>query len=201
MGRLRPLATLALVPLLAVLGACGLSGTNDDGYISGDGALVSYAADDRGEPIDLTGKTLQGKDYDVSAERGKVVVVNIWGSWCGPCIREAPILQKAHEELGDKVAFVGVDVRETSADNAIAFERGNDISYPSIYSPDGRALLAFKGKVSPKAQPATLILDAEGRVAGVFSGPVPTKLTLVEAVEDVEKSGSTAGADTGSGAA
>lgn len=180
------------MPLLVVAAGCGLAGTNDGGYVAGDGALVSYASDDRGAPVDLSGKTLQGKPYDVADDRGKIVVVNIWGSWCGPCIREAPILQQAHRQLGDKVAFVGVDVRETSAQNGIMFERGNKITYPSIYSPDGRALLSFKGKVSPKAQPATLILDAKGRVAAVFSGPVPTKLTLVEAVQDVAKGGSTA---------
>jgi len=188
MGRPSIAPLLAWVPLLVVLGGCGLSGTNSDGYVPGDGNLISYAAADRGAPVELSGKTLQGKSYDVSAARGKVVVVNIWGSWCGPCVREAPLLEKAHQRLGDKVAFVGIDVRDTSGD-AQAFERGNKISYPSIYSADGKALLSFKGKV-PTKQPSTVLLDPQGRVAGIFSGPVPSTLTLVEAVQDVEKSAS-----------
>lgn len=188
---MRRLRVLTLLPLLAVLGACGLSGTNNGGYISGNGQLVTYAADDRGAPVELTGKTLQGKPYDLATERGKVVVVNIWGSWCGDCIREAPALSAAAEQLqhqlGDKVAFVGVDVRDSVAD-ALSFERGNDIDYPSIDGNDGKALLAFQGKFSPRTTPATILIDAQGRVAGIFNGEIPSKLTLVEAVQDVEKS-------------
>jgi len=192
---------LAVPPLLAVLlglSACGLSGTNNGGYIEGDGQVVTYAVDDRSDPIELSGETLQGKPYDLADQRGKVVVVNVWGAWCASCVGEAPLLEKAHQELGDDVAFVGIDVRDNSRDNALAFERGNHLTYPSIYSPDSSATRPFKGSVNPRTTPATLVLDPEGRVAAVISGAVPSTLTLVEVVRDVQgKSAANAGGTTG----
>ena len=187
----RGLRPLVVLPLLAVLGACGLAGTNEGGYIEGDGNVVTYAVDHRGDAIELTGKTLQGKAYDLADQRGKVVVVNVWGAWCGECIKEAPLLKEAQAELakqyGDKVTFVGIDVRD-SVGSALAFERGNGIDYPSIDGNDGKALRSFTGKVSPRTTPATMVLDKQGRVAATINGAVPSKLTLVETVQDVETS-------------
>lgn len=197
----------AAVPLLGVLlgllgllglSACGLSGTNNAGYIEGDGQVVTYAVDDRDAPIELSGTTLQGTPYDLADQRGKVVVVNVWGSWCGACIGEAPMLEAAHQQLGDQVAFLGIDVRDSSRANPLAFERGNGVTYPSLYSPDSQALRPFRGKVNPHTTPATLVLDQQGRVAAVIGGAVPSKLTLVEVVRDVQgKSATKAGGATG----
>jgi len=177
----------ALITLLALAG-CGLPGTNNAGYIPGDGVpheITNVA--DRGDPVDLSGTTLQGKSLDLSSTRGKVTVVNVWGSWCGDCVREAGFLEQAHKQLGAAVPFVGIDVRDSSADNARAYERGHDITYPSIYSPKGTATLAFAAKVSPRTTPATLVLDTQGRVAAIIGGTVPDTLTLVEVVHDVQR--------------
>lgn len=175
-------AAAAVLPLLA---GCGLSKTNSGGWISGDGQVHQYAASDRGSAIDLTGTTLAGKPFDLASTRGKPTVVNVWGSWCGDCLAEADDMEKAHAQLGSTANFVGIDIRDSSADQARAFERTYDISYPSIYSPGGEAVLAFSKNVSPQTIPATLVLDAQGRVAAVIRGTLPSTLTLVEVVQDV----------------
>lgn len=177
----------ALVPagtavlLGALVGCSGLEGTNENGYISGDGQTVEYPVADRGEPVELRGETLTGEELDLASTRGKVTVVNVWWSGCGPCRSEMPMLQQASEELAGTAAFVGINTRDHSAANGLAFERDLGVRYPSIYAPDGRALLAFDGV--PRALPSTLVLDAEGRVAAKISGEIPSKQTIVDVVE------------------
>ncbi len=172
-----------LCGLLLLTGCSSMEGTNDGGYISGAGAPVQYAVDDRGDAVFLRGESLEGEMVDVTAMRGKVVVINIWWSQCGPCVKEMPLLQQAHEELGEEVEFVGINVRDNSRDNGLGFQRSTGVAYPSIYAPDGKALGAFPNP--PHSMPATVILDREGRVAAVFHGEVPSKITLTDVIEDV----------------
>ena len=112
------------------------------------------------------------------------MVLNGWGSWGAPCHAEAPELVAAHEELGDAAAFVGIDIRDRSRQSALAFEDEYGIDWPSLYDPDSLHLLALRGTVPPQAVPATLVLDAEGRVAARILGPVESG-TLVGIVTDV----------------
>jgi thiol-disulfide isomerase/thioredoxin len=176
--RLLPLL-LAVATLAA--GCSGLSGTNKGGYITGDGQVTAWAPADRGTPIELTGNTLEGTPLDLADYRGKPVVVNVWWSGCGPCRREMPMLQQASQELAGKAAFIGINTRDNSADNGLAFERSVGAAYPSIYAPDGRALLAFPGL--PRPLPSTVILDSQGRMSASISGEIPSRLTITQLVE------------------
>ena len=92
------------------------------------------------------------------------------------------MLQAAYEELGDEVAFVGLNTRDASAAQGLAFERHYGVEYPSVYSPDGAAVLALKGSLAPRAIPATAILDTEGRVAALIRGEIPSARTLDELI-------------------
>jgi thiol-disulfide isomerase/thioredoxin len=176
---LRRLLPLFLLTLVAA-GCSSLAGTNKGGYITGDGTTTAWAADERGAPIELTGTTLDGKDLDLADYRGKPVVVNVWWSGCGPCRTEMPLLQEVSKELAGKAAFLGINTRDNSADNGLAFERSVGAAYPSLYAPDGRALLAFPGL--PRPLPSTVVLDAEGRISATISGPIPSRLTLTQLV-------------------
>jgi thiol-disulfide isomerase/thioredoxin len=178
----RVLALAVLAPLVA---ACGLTGTNNQGYIVGDGQVQAIHEADRAAPVDLSGTTLEGKDLSLASERGKVTVINTWWSGCGPCSTEMPMLQQASQDLGDAVAFVGINIRDSSAATGLAFQRQHGVDYPSIYSPDGRAVLAFPRKYAPRTIPATAVLDTQGRVAAIIRGSVPSKLTLTETVQCV----------------
>lgn len=178
-------AWVTALAALVLTGCSGLQGTGDKGYISGDGQVTEYAPADRSEPVALKGELLTGQRLDVRELRGKPVVVNVWWSGCGPCKTEMPMLQSAADQLGDEVAFLGVNIRDNSAANGLAFERGLGVTYPSIYAPDGQALLAFKGAVGPQNIPSTVVLDGEGRVAALIRGEIPSKLTLTQVVECV----------------
>jgi thiol-disulfide isomerase/thioredoxin len=117
--------------------------------------------------------------------RGKPAVVVVWGSWCAPCRKEAPWVVGAAEELGGDAQFVGINLRDAGTAQAQAFERSFGVTYPSFYSPDGEALLAFPGVLGPRTIPAFVVLDAEGRVAASIIGKLPSQQTLVDVTEDV----------------
>ncbi|MCW2737022.1 TlpA disulfide reductase family protein [Nocardioides sp.] len=176
---------VVLACLLALVGCSSLSGTGDKGYISGEGVPVEVAAVDREAPIELTGTDLDGNDVDLAAMRGKPVVVNVWWSECPPCRVEQPDLNEAAAELGDSVTFVGLNIRDASAEKGQAFVRNFEVPYPSVYSPDGRALLAFAGTLNPRSIPSTVVLDADGRVAASVQGRIPTTQTLISLVDKV----------------
>ncbi len=83
---------------------------------------------------------LGGGTFDLASERGHVVVMNFWGSWCGPCRAEAADLESAYKASG--VVFIGVNV-EDQQDAASAFISAHGITYPSIFDPAGHVMLAF----------------------------------------------------------
>jgi thiol-disulfide isomerase/thioredoxin len=175
---------LAAVVLAGCSGTGSGSGAPDKGYISGDGTVTLMAADDREDAVAFAGTTLDGEPFDVADHRGEVVVVNVWGSWCPPCIAEAPALERVWEQTrSEDVQFVGVNTRDQNA-AARAHERRFDISYPSIDDEGGRVLLAFRGTLPPLAIPSTLVLDRSGRVAARVLGKVDAA-TLRGVVGDV----------------
>jgi thiol-disulfide isomerase/thioredoxin len=184
-----PLVCAALASALLLAGCSSLDGTGSKGYISGDGAVEVIAAADRGEPIEYAGEDLEGDPIAMSDFRGKPTVVNVWGSWCAECVAEAPDLVKAVGEIGDTANVVGLDIRDGSTAQALAHDRKYGVEYPSFYEPDGKALLAFPGVLSPRAVPATVVLDAEGRVAASILGQIPSAQTLVDVVEEVADDG------------
>ena len=154
------------------------------GYVSGDGAVETIPAADRAEPVALKGQLLDGTAWDSAAARGKVLVVNVWGSWCAPCVAEAPDLQKVWSELqsdGAPVEFVGIDFREDPARGA-AFAKKAGVTYPSLSDDSGVLILALQGKAP--TVPTTLVLDTEGRIAARVNGPVSAS-TLRGLVDDV----------------
>jgi len=185
--RVAAAAAAVLLPL-ATLAGCGDLGSTSgaQGFITQAGNVVQVAPADRKAPIALSGTTLDGKPLDLASYRGKVLVVNIWGSWCDPCIAEAPLLAQAASRL--PVPFVGIDIRDQSADNAASYNRSYGISYPSIYDPGSTTLLAFRD-YPVQSPPTTFVLDQQGRVAAAILGQVPSVQTLEDVVDQV-RSGS-----------
>lgn len=177
----------ALAALVAVLsfGACsGLGATSNNSTATGGGVYTSIPVSERQEPVAFSGKTWEGETIDIADYRGRVVVINLWGNWCGPCHEEMPDIVAAEKELrGKPVAFLGLNERDNAA-SAASFERKYQVTWPSIADEGGRALLAFRGVLPPNSTPSTLILDAEGRVAVRIAGVVPSALTLTGLVED-----------------
>lgn len=194
----RAVVGAALLACLLLLSGCSsLSGTGDKGYITEDGQLSLVPPGERGDPIELTGEDLEGEPLDLADLRGKVAVVNVWGSWCPPCRAEMPDLVAAAEETTEIASFAGIDIRDPSVEQGRAFVRKFDVPYPSFYSPDGKALLAFSGTLGPRSIPSTVVLDAEGRVAAAIIGPLPSKGTLTTVIEDVAAEDGSGGAGDG----
>lgn len=195
-GRARAAATVALVLALVLAGCSGqASGKTRYGSPSLDGAGEPVATDDittgltRWSPANrprlprLRGRTLDGARLDVSDWQGGVVVVNTWGSWCGPCRKEAPDLRRVFDETrAAGVRFVGLDTRDNDA-AARAYTREFAISYPSLVDHDGRLMLAFGRTIPVSAVPTTVVVDARGGIAARVIGAV-TYATLRGLVND-----------------
>ncbi|MDI9938932.1 TlpA disulfide reductase family protein [Rhodococcus sp. IEGM 1351] len=105
----------------------------------------------------------------LSDSTGKVVVINLWGQWCAPCRSEADDLERAYTATaGLGVAFLGINVRDPQRDKAQDFVVDNAVTYPSIYDPPMRTLLALGGSYPTSVIPSTLVLDRNHRVAAVY---------------------------------
>ena len=195
-GRTARVTARLAAGLAGVLGAGVLAGcshdvgsSGDQGFVAGKGVITTLAVADRKRPGAVLGTTLEGRRARLADYRGKVVVVNVWGSWCPPCRAEAPMLAAAARDLAHRgVAFLGIDSRNPERAGPLAFQRRYRIPYPSIYDPDGRTLLAFHGTLSPSSIPSTVVIDRQGRVAASVIGQV-SRTTLVDVVDDVSRGG------------
>lgn len=159
--------------LTVTLGACSsASGEAGSGFVSGDGSLAVVAPEERMPAPDVSGTTLTGEALRLSDYRGKVVVLNVWASWCAPCRAEAPALNALSEEfLDDGVHFIGLNTRDSQA-AAEAFVASKGVPYPSLVDSDGRIQVQFVDSLPPQAIPSTVIIDREGRVAARALGKV-----------------------------
>jgi thiol-disulfide isomerase/thioredoxin len=173
------------VLLLGLLTGCGGTSSDTPGYISGDGVIEQVAAHERKAVPRISGRLLDGGTFDSDDYAGRVVVYNVWGSWCPPCREEAPDLQRVwHETKAYGGQFVGIDVKDNDA-AARAFEREYGVTYPSINGDDSAtALLAFSGSLPANAVPSTVIVDRQGRLAARVVGKT-TYATLRALVRDV----------------
>jgi thiol-disulfide isomerase/thioredoxin len=101
----------------------------------------------------------------LSQLRGRPVVVNIWASWCGPCIAEAPDLVRIAGEFKERVQFVGVDILDQRS-HARAFIEGFGLPFPSVFDRSG----AIRDSFGYVGQPVTVVLDASGARVQAWSG-------------------------------
>lgn len=150
------------VGLLAVIGLIGLLARPNGG--------ASEACSGRAQHIAQPAPIIEGRNItDGSPLRyqpGTITVVNVWGSWCGPCRLEQPMLARVARQRSD-VRFLGLDVQDNDAAGR-AFQREFDVSYPSI-SDQSRELASRLGAV---ATPATIVIDAGGTVRARAAGAI-----------------------------
>jgi cytochrome c biogenesis protein CcmG/thiol:disulfide interchange protein DsbE len=159
-------AVLALV----LLAACARGSATTSG-----GAAVSEIS---GTLPALSGPTLTGGTLSPGDYAGRVVVVNFWATWCGPCRREQPVLSSVEGSQDPKGAFfVGVDYRDDAAAGR-AYLHEFDVAYPSLEDPSGG--LAYRFGVP--YLPSTIVADAEGRLRYRVVGAVD-EATLNDLIE------------------
>jgi peroxiredoxin len=171
MRKVAVLLAAALVAAGCSTGTDAVASGTEFNFVSPGGQTdITYEGDDRQQIPELRGESLmeEGEQLRLSSYKGKVVVLNLWGAWCPPCRVEAPQLQKVWESYEDKgVQVLGIDLRDPDRSFPEDFMRDTGLTYPSIYDPSSRSLLALKGY--PRAAiPSTIVLDKQHRVVAVF---------------------------------
>jgi peroxiredoxin len=166
-------ALLAAVLALLALAACTGSDAVDQGakstfkFKSGTSLGQLYPKSQRQQASTFTGTLLHGGTYDLASTRGKVVVINFWAAWCGPCKTETPQFDLLYRQLKAKgVDFVGIDTKDVKS-NAQSFVKNYDISYPIVFDEPGKTALRL-GNLPATALPFTVLLDQQGKVAAVY---------------------------------
>ena len=101
-------------------------------------------------------------------------IINVWGSWCGPCKEEMPILRSFYEKAQDKLALIGVDVEEASIEDGRKFVENNGITWPNLYDADGKSRAYFGMGV-----PVTWFIAADGNVAYKHIGVIKSEIELI----------------------
>lgn len=162
------MAVLAVAALLAVVIGWAMARSNDDNddavvidtRVTFETPSIATNAQVEGDPLpDSTVQDLQGNDIDIASLIGQPMVINIWGSTCGPCKQELPDFAAVHLAYGDQVRFVGISYLPAS-DREEAFARDRGVQYELFYDGDG----AFINDAGVAAFPVTLFVDASGRI-------------------------------------
>lgn len=146
-----------LFGLLAAVGVVGMQLYNQNQTAPNSGPAPLFEV-----------QTFDGSTFTLEEQRGNIVVLNFWASWCGPCRDEAPELQAVYERYRERgVEFIGVTYLDED-DDSQAFMAEYGITYPN--GPDPRSIVANRYNVT--GAPETFIVDQNGEIAASFLGPL-----------------------------
>ena len=158
--------SLVFVALLAVAPSSGCQGKGDDGSPSASASSIGQPA-----PT-LAGKTTEGEYLALSDLRGRVVLVNVWATWCKPCTRELPELARLHRIRGPEgfsVLGVSVDKRQMLS-KVRSFEQSYRLGYPTLFDPESRAIADW----NVHGYPTTVLIGRDGTVRWRRDGMIHT---------------------------
>ena len=130
------------------------------------------------EKSTVSGTSLDCLDQNEGAQLGALrgpMIVNVWGSWCGPCVEEIPYFVSFYEKAKDTVQLVGVNVEEANLQDAQRFVIENGITWPNLYDSDGRSRQYFGLGV-----PVTWFISPNGDVAHKHIGVISSESQLIE---------------------
>jgi thiol-disulfide isomerase/thioredoxin len=122
-------------------------------------------------PPQLSVTTIDGASWDLASKRGEWVIVNFWATWCAPCIKEMPELDKLDQAHGD-ISVIGLAFEEIEVADMQKFLSRRPVSYPiaivDVYAPPADF-------PAPKGLPMTWLIGPDGEVVNKFLGPVTRK--------------------------
>jgi cytochrome c biogenesis protein CcmG/thiol:disulfide interchange protein DsbE len=126
----------------------------------------SGGGNDKAAPaFDLEALGRTGERVTLAEHRGKPVVLNFWASWCAPCVKEMPLLERTHHRLGDDVQFLGIDGND-SRRLAVDLMAKTKVTYPSGYDPKDAVFRQYR----LRGRPTTVFIDADGTIKGIHAG-------------------------------
>ncbi|MFU8840614.1 MAG: TlpA family protein disulfide reductase [Nitriliruptoraceae bacterium] len=143
---------LLLATALLLQACAGVAGSGGD---AADGPRVP----------DRVMATLDGEELSLTALAGEPLVVNLWASWCPPCVAEMPDLERVHRDLADQVRFVGINTQD-DRDQAEALAARTGVTYELTLDPDG----AVFRDLEVIAMPTTFLVDADGVIVHRHAG-------------------------------
>ncbi len=173
---IRKVIVLAVISIF--LSSCATSSSKDEnsiGYVAQDGSAVLRDPSERGTPIKLSAKLLDGNSWNISDFRGQVLILNTWGPWCAPCRTEVPQFQELlNAKSADGLQIFGLATR-TNNSAVKAFTSKQEITYPQIADFDSAVVSQIQG-VPSATVPGTIFIDKMGRVAGFALGAADISL-------------------------
>lgn len=154
---------LTLAASLILLSSCG---DNTDGTDGGEDTNIVYDELKTGDKApDFTADLTNGESFTLSDKTGKVTVINIWATWCKPCVGEMPAFQMLLDEYGDDIAICAVNFLEDK-EVVDRFVTENKYTFPIAYDTDGEICKKYPSD----GIPYTVIVDAQGNVASIYVG-------------------------------
>ena len=145
-------------------------------------ALAVSLGCDAGEPTseselpfaeDFTLPLLGGGEATLSAERGRLVLVDFWATWCAPCIKQVPLFNAFHAEHGDRVSLIAIATDAAGAEVVGPFAEEHGIEYPVVLGDEALArswgLMGF---------PTLFVIRPDGRIQEAHAGPLSEELLL-----------------------
>lgn len=166
------LAAVIILALLAV-GIINRVGSDDSPTDDGGTAPTPGVQTDRPAP-DFSLTLFDGSTFSLADQRGKIVVMNFWASWCDPCKEEMPVLEQAAVGAPADVVFVGVGAKSDQEDKALTFTTDHGVTY--AIGRDTAGGDKIRGQIEQDyripAYPATFVIDAEGNIVFIKMGKI-----------------------------
>ena len=159
------LQSMVIIVLIVILiGILILLQTKDTFYNPSDGSQLA-----KGLPapnFSLPG--LDGQMVRLTDYRGKVVLLNIWATWCPPCVEEMPSMEKLYQKLkGEGFEILAVSIDESGAQDVLPFMKKHKLSFPALTDPEGR----IKGLYQTAGVPESFVIDKDGTLVEKVIGP------------------------------
>jgi cytochrome c biogenesis protein CcmG, thiol:disulfide interchange protein DsbE len=141
---------------------------------------------------DFSLETAHGEPVRLSDLRGRVVIVNLWASWCGPCKAEMPALERIHQDYaGQGLVLLGVNAtNQDSRENALAFAQEQGLSFPILFDAEGEVSKLYR----LQALPTTFFIQPDGTIRDVVvGGPMAEALLRIRVEQLLQETQHTGG--------
>lgn len=184
-GKITGILIAFLMPI--ILAGCGngreaASGNDTLSPDSGQSKPAAYQEVLEGDSApDFTVEMADGNTFTLSEQSGKVVLLNFWATWCGPCVREMPAFERLHSDYGEELAILAIDCAEDK-DTVNQFISDNGYTFPIAYDVEGTVLVKYPSD----GIPYTLVIGKDGIVRDIYIGAADADQQYVEYKSAIE---------------